>query len=142
MKKIAVMLPALIMVLIFTVHGQQVNGQKVSFPKGKDNWSDTIFKKLLTKQMKKAGDKPVMLGIRVKLVNESSYGKWYDMEITNKSNDQKVKFDISNRQDTYTVKLKPHQAKVVELLNLNTLRSESGEDDYFWEYPGMDFLKE
>jgi len=141
MKKVMVILPALFMMLLFTVNGQQVNGQKVSFPKGKESWSDTIFKKLLTKQMKNDGMKPVLLGIRVKMVNQSSSGKWYNMEITNKSVDQKVKFDISNRKDQYTVRLKPHQTKVVELLNWGT-PAEAGADDYFWEYPGMEFIKE
>jgi hypothetical protein len=137
-----VMLPALFMVLIFTVNGQQVNGQKVNFPKGKENWSDTIYKKLLTKEMKKDGIKAVLLGIRVKIVNESSAGKWYNMEITNMSDIQKVKFDISNHKNVFTVKLKPHQSKTVEFLNWITQKTDSGTDDYYWEYPGMEFLKE
>ena len=136
------MLPALVMMLIFTVNGQQVNGQKVNFPKGKENWSDTIFKKLLTKEMKKDGIKPVLLGIRIKIVNQTSTGKLYNMEITNKSGDQKVKFDISNHKNVFTVKLKPHQSKVVEFLNWQTQTAESGTDDYYWEYPGMEFIKE
>ena len=136
------MLPVMVMILIFTVNGQQVNGQKVNFPKGKENWSDTIFKKLLTKEMKKDGLKPVLLGIRVKIVNQTAAEKWYNMEITNKSGDQKVKFDISNRKSVLTVKLKPHQTKVVELLNWNGKQAESGPDDYYWEYPGMEFIKE
>jgi len=142
MKKIVVILPAFIMMLMFTVNGQQVNGQKVNFPKGKENWSDTIFKKLLTKQMKKDGVKPVLLAIRVKIVHESSTGRWYDMEITNKSVDQKVKFDVSNHKNEYTVRLKPNQTRIIELLNWRSSPSEAGADDYFWEYPGMEFIRD
>ncbi len=136
------MLPAFIMMLLFTVHGQQVNGQKVHFPDGKENWSDTIYKKLLTKEMKKQGLKPVLLGIRVKIVNQTSSGKWYNMEITNKSADEKVKFDIVNHKNVFTVKLKPQQTRIVELLNWSTKGAESAGDDYYWENPGMDFVKE
>lgn len=98
--------------------GQKLNGESFSFKKGKNEWSDTIYKKLLTKKMAKDGQKAVLLGIRYKFEQNVDEGTWYQIEITNKSNDQKVKFNIAskNKMDLYSVKLNPLQTKIFKKL--------------------------
>jgi hypothetical protein len=100
-------------------YAQQVNGQTVTFPKGKTEWSDTIHKKLLTKEMAKQGLQPVPLAIRYKLVKKTSEGSLYDIEITNQSTVTKIKFKVVLNQgrDAFTVKLGPKQTKIIEKLN-------------------------
>jgi len=100
------------------VEGQKVNGKTFSFPRGKAEWSDTVFKKLLTKEMAKKSIKPVVIGIRYKFVKSVDEGNWYEIEITNKSPQTKIKFKVSSNhnQDNYTVRLDPKQTKVIERL--------------------------
>lgn len=103
---------------ITTVIGQQLNGQAFVFKKGKQEWSDTVYKKLLTKEMAKKGKKPVLLAIRYKYERAEEQGNWYQIEITNKSNTEKVKFDVSSshRQELFTVKLDPNETKIFKKL--------------------------
>jgi hypothetical protein len=117
-KKIFLLMIAFGMLAYFHVNGQKVNGKPFSFPKGKTEWSDTVYKKLLTKQMAKKGIRPVEIGIRYKFVNSVNEGNWYEIEITNKSPDTKIKFRVSstNNQDNYTVRLDPKQTKVIDKL--------------------------
>jgi hypothetical protein len=68
--------------------------------------------------MAKKGIRPVEIGIRYKFVNSVNEGNWYEIEITNKSPDTKIKFRVSstNNQDNYTVRLDPKQTKVIDKL--------------------------
>jgi hypothetical protein len=103
-------------------NGQQVNGQTFSFPKGKTEWSDTVYKKLLTKDMAKEGKKAVLIGIRFKFLKAVDEGNWYEIEITNQSSDEKVEFKVVSKRnsDSFTVSLGPKQVKVVEKLYVRT----------------------
>ena len=119
MKKIVLILAfSITMIGISPLIGQQLNGQHFTFTKGKTDWSDTIYKKLLTKKMAKDGQKPVLLAIRYKFDRTVEEGNWYQIEITNKSKDQKIKFDVtaSHNQEVYTVKLNPNQTKIFKKL--------------------------
>jgi hypothetical protein len=119
MKKILFLVVfALFAMADLNVNGQKVNGDSFTFPKGKTEWSDTIYKKLLTKEMAKKGVNAVTLAIRYKYVKTLDEGNWYEIEITNKSADTKVKFKVSskNSQGKYTVKLDPKQTKVIDKL--------------------------
>ncbi len=119
-----------VLILAFTITmmgispliGQQLNGQHFTFQKGKTDWSDTIYKKLLTKKMAKDGQKPVLLAIRYKFDKTVDEGNWYQIEITNKSKDEKIKFNVtsSHNQEIFTVKLKPSETKVVKKLYYKT----------------------
>jgi hypothetical protein len=123
MKKILFLLYFLISLAAFSqADGQKLNGQTFSFPKGKTNWSDTIYKKLLTKEMAKEGIKAVPIGIRYKFVKSVDEGNWYAIEITNKSTDTKIKFRVveKHNQDAYTVRLDPKQTKVIQKLYLKS----------------------
>jgi hypothetical protein len=62
--------------------------------------------------------KPVMIGIRYKFVKSVDEGNLYEIEITNKSPQTKIKFKVSanHNQDNYTVRLDPKQTKVIERL--------------------------
>jgi len=123
MKKFIVIFAFAIAVLGFSpLIGQQLNGQPFTFKKGKTEWSDTIYKKLLTKKMSKEGLKPVLLAIRYKLDRKVEEGNWYQIEITNKSHDTKIKFNVSSshNQDVFTVKLAPSQTKVIKKLYYKT----------------------
>jgi hypothetical protein len=113
-------LPTGIIILICLIisqnlFGQHLNGEKFSFPKGKSEWSDTIYKKLRTKKMVKEGVGAVLLAIRYKFEKEIETGKWYEIEITNKSHDTKVKFKFKSghNQEVLTVKLNPDQTKII-----------------------------
>jgi CRISPR/Cas system-associated exonuclease Cas4 (RecB family) len=117
--------------------GQQVNGQTFNFPKGKGEWSDTIYKKLLTKDMAKEGLKAVPIGIRYKFVKSVEEGNWYAIEISNRSADTKIKFRVveKHNQDAYTVRLDPKQTKVIQKLymrskKMNQQNIEDANDDY------------
>ena len=121
-----------------TIRAQNINGKAFTFREGNNGWSDTIYKKLLTKKMSEKGVKPVLLGIRYKLDKKVEEGKWYKLEITNKSNDTKVKFNVSSKhnQEIYSVRLNPGQTKVLEKLywkrssaDANT-QPENDEDEY------------
>jgi hypothetical protein len=119
MKKIVLFLAFTITMMgFFTSIGQQLNGQQFTFRKGNTEWSDTIYKKLLTKKMAKKGQKPVLIAIRYKFDRAVDDGKWYQIEITNKSKDEKIKFNVasSHYQDVFTVKLDPNQTKVFQKL--------------------------
>ncbi|MCX6244825.1 MAG: hypothetical protein NTU98_08985 [Bacteroidetes bacterium] len=117
-KSLFLALFALIVLACLQVDGQKVNGKPFSFPNGKTEWSDTVYKKLLTKQMAKNGLSPVVLGIRYKFVNAANEGNWYEIEITNTSPETKVKFKVSSNhnQDNYTIRLDPKQTKVIDKL--------------------------
>jgi hypothetical protein len=69
--------------------------------------------------MEKSGVAPVELSFRVKLQKKVAAGKWYYVEITNKSEITKIKFDLSAGfgQDVYTIKLKPGETKNFEKFN-------------------------
>jgi len=119
MKKIVSLLViAIVTLAFFHVNGQTVNGKPFSFPKGKTEWSDTIYKKLLTKEMADKGTTAVLIAIRYKFVKSVPEGNIYQIEITNKSKETKIKFKvISNKsQDKFTVELDPLQTKVLEKL--------------------------
>jgi len=112
--------------------GQQVNGQTFSFPKGKTEWSDTVYKKLLTKEMVREGLRAVPIGIRYKFIKSVEEGNWYAIEISNISADTKVKFRVveKHNQDAYTVSLDPKQTKVIRKLYLrpNKINSQNLDD--------------
>jgi CRISPR/Cas system-associated exonuclease Cas4 (RecB family) len=113
----------IICVLAFSrANGQKVNGQAFSFPNGKGEWSDTIHKKLLTKDMAKAGLKAVPITIRYKFMNSVDEGNWYSIEISNRSADTKIKFRVveKHNQDAYTIRLDPKQTKVIRKLYLKS----------------------
>jgi hypothetical protein len=119
MKKIVLILICTIVIVgVSSMYGQQLNGQPFTFKKGKTEWSDTIYKKLLTKKMAKDGQKSVLLAIRYKFESNTNEGKWYQIEITNRSKDTKVKFNISSshNQETFAVKLNPSQTKTIRKL--------------------------
>ena len=107
--------------------GQQVNGQTFSFPKGKTEWSDTVYKKLLTKEMVREGLRAVPIGIRYKFIKSVEEGNWYAIEISNISADTKVKFRVveKHNQDAYTVSLDPKQTKVIRKLYLRSNKIDS-----------------
>ena len=119
------------MLSFFYADGQQVNGQVFSFSKGKTEWSDTIFKKLRTKEMVKEGQKAVPIGIRYKFIKSVEEGNWYAIEIFNMSADTKIKFRVveKHNQDAYTVKLNPKQTKVIEKLYLRSGKSDQKDMD-------------
>jgi hypothetical protein len=114
---------SILLILCITFSGitkaQKLNGQALSFPNGKSEWSDTVYKKLRTKKMAKEGINAVTLAVRYKVVKQENSQLWYDLEITNKSPETKVKFKVSynHNQDSFTVKLDPKQTKVIERLN-------------------------
>ena len=107
--------------------GQNVNGQTFSFPKGKGEWSDTIYKKLLTKEMAKEGLKAVPVGIRYKFIKSVEEGNWYAIEISNRSAETKVKFRVveKHNQNAYSVSLDPKQTKVIQKLYLKSNKIDS-----------------
>jgi hypothetical protein len=111
--------------------GQQVNGQTFSFPNGKGEWSDTVYKKLLTKEMAKEGVKAVPIGIRYKFIKSVEEGNWYAIEISNRSTETKVKFRVveKHNQDAYTVSLDPKQTKVIRKLYLRSNNIDSQNQD-------------
>ncbi|MDP4282404.1 MAG: hypothetical protein Q8867_09695, partial [Bacteroidota bacterium] len=99
-------------------------------------WSDTLFRRLLTKQMAKEGIHPVLIAIRCKFLNKEAEGSWYQIEITNKSKDTKIRFNVhaSHGQDIYTVKLTPGQTRTFRkfywrqnVLNPNGISQEDDE---------------
>ena len=138
MKKILFLIFVTLSMMAFSqTDGQQLNGQIFSFPKGKGEWSDTIFKKLLTKEMAKEGLKAVPIGIRYKFIKSVEEGNWYAIEINNRSSDTKVKFRVveKHNQDAYTVRLDPKQTKVIQKLyvrskKVNQQNIEDANDDY------------
>ena len=113
---------AICMITFNRAEGQQVNGQTFSFPNGKGEWSDTVYKKLLTKEMAKEGLKAVPIGIRYKFIKSVEEGNWYAIEISNNSSDTKIKFRVveKHNQDAYTVSLYPKQTKVIQKLYLKS----------------------
>ena len=128
MKKILFFLSIILSIMAFSrADGQQVNGQTFSFPNGKGEWSDTIHKKLLTKEMAKEGLKAVPIGIRYKFIKSEEEGNWYAIEISNRSADTKVKFRVveKHNQDAYTVNLDPKQTKVIQKLYLRSNKIDS-----------------
>ena len=131
MKKILFIFAIVITMMGFSpLIGQQLNGEQFTFKKGKTEWSDTIYKKLLTKQMEKAGQKPVLLAIRYKYDRTVEQGNWYQIEVTNKSKDQKIKFNVASNhnQDVFTVKLNPSESKVFQKLYYRTRTVGPNED--------------
>jgi len=123
MKKILFLIFITLSMMAFSQsNGQKVNGQTFSFPKGKTEWSDTIHKNLLTKEMAKEGLKAVPIGIRYKFVKSVEEGNWYAIEISNRSADTKIKFRVveKHNQDAYTVRLDPKQTKVIQKLYLRS----------------------
>ena len=119
MKKIILIFAFAIAFLSFSpLIGQQINGQAFTFKKGKTEWSDTIYKKLLTKKMAKDGKKAVLIAIRYKFDRTVDEGTWYQIEITNKSKTEKIKFNVASRrnQDVFTVKLNPDQTQTFKKL--------------------------
>ena len=124
------------MMIFGTVSAQRLNGEVFTFRAGKYEWSDTVHKKLLTKEMAKTGAKPVPLAIRYKMLKKVEDGKWYRLEITNESKDTKIKFKVSSNhsQELYSIKLNPGQTKLIEkfALNRNTLETTlPGEEDEY-----------
>jgi hypothetical protein len=127
---------AISLIVLENVKSQNVNGQAFSFPAGKTEWSDTIYKKLRTKKMAKDGMAPVLLAIRYKVIKQEKRELWYDLEITNKSPDTKVKFKVAmnHNQDAFTVKLGPNQTRVIEKLNwVIRMKDSTGEEDNDWD---------
>ena len=139
MKKIVLIFAVTITMMgMSPLIGQQLNGEHFTFRKGKTDWSDTIYKKLMTKKMAKEGQKPVLLAIRYKFDRTVEQGNWYQIEITNKSKDTKIKFNVSSshNRDIFTVKLNPNQTKVIKKLyyKSSTLGSDESQDtdvDFF-----------
>jgi CRISPR/Cas system-associated exonuclease Cas4 (RecB family) len=128
MKKILFFISVTLSMTAFSrADAQQVNGQTFSFPKGKTEWSDTIYKKLLTKEMAKEGLKAVPIGIRYKFIKSVEEGNWYAIEISNQSPDAKVKFRVveKHNQNAYTVSLDPKQTKVIRKLYLRSNKIDS-----------------
>jgi hypothetical protein len=121
-KIIGFLFLTLVLALPHRSEAQQINGQTFRFPNGKTEWSDTVYKKILTKQMAKEGMSSVLIGIRYKLIKSSDEGSLYAIEVTNKSPDSKVKFRVVEKknQDAYTVSLDPKQTKVFQKLYLRT----------------------
>jgi hypothetical protein len=136
MKKLILIFAFIIILLgVFPAFAQQINGQRFTFKNGNTEWSDTIYKKLLTKKMAKEGQKPVLLGIRYKSDKVVDEGKWYLIEITNKSKSEKVKFNVatSHSQEIFPIKLGPGETKVIKKLyykNTNLNASGHQDDDY------------
>ncbi len=130
-----------------TIKGQQLNGQSFTFSKGKTDWSDTIFRKLRTKEMIKAGEKAVLLAIRYRFVKEVDTGKWYEIEITNKSPETKVKFKVNSgrNQESYMVKLSPGETKSIQKLYWTEKRAGSTvtpeEGNEYLSYPLEDIIE-
>jgi CRISPR/Cas system-associated exonuclease Cas4 (RecB family) len=128
MKKILFFLSIILSVVaFFQADGQQVNGQIFSFPNGKSEWSDTVYKKLLTKELARDGLKAVPIGIRYKFIKSVEEGNWYAIEISNRSADTKIKFRVveKHNQDAYTVSLDPKQTKVIQKLYLKSNKIDS-----------------
>ena len=128
MKKILFLISFLISLAAFSqADGQKLNGQTFTFPKGKTECSDTIYKKLLTKEMAKEGLKAVPIGIRYKFVKTVEEGNWYAIEITNKSTEAKIKFRVveKHNQNAYTIHLDPKQTKVIQKLYLKSKTADS-----------------
>jgi len=121
MKKVLFFLSFIISLAAFSqADGQKINGQTLSFPRGKTEWSDTIHKNMLTKEMAKEGLKAVPIGIRYKFIKSVEEGNWYIIEITNNSPETKIRFRVieKNHLNAYTMKLDPKQTKVIEKLYL------------------------
>ncbi|MCX6247170.1 MAG: hypothetical protein NTW10_05505 [Bacteroidetes bacterium] len=132
MKKILFLLSVTVCLISYSrVDAQKVNGQTFSFPNGKTEWSDTVYKKVLTKEMAKEGLKAVPIGIRYKFVKSVDEGNWYAIEISNISADSKVKFRVveKNNQEAYTVSLEPKQTKVIQKLYLRTSTMDAQNQD-------------
>jgi hypothetical protein len=132
MKKILFLLSVTVCLISFSkADAQKVNGQTFSFPNGKTEWSDTVYKKVLTKEMAKEGLKAVPIGIRYKFIKSVDEGNWYAIEISNISTDAKVKFRVveKNNQEAYTVSLDPKQTKVIQKLYLRTATMDAQNQD-------------
>jgi hypothetical protein len=128
MKKTLIFLFVMVSLSAFSqAEAQQVNGETFTFPNGKTEWSDTVYKKVLTKEMAKDGKKAVPIGIRYKFIKSVDEGNWYAIEISNKSADSKIKFRVveKHNQDAYTVTLEPKQTKVFQKLYLRTGKIEA-----------------
>ena len=114
---------------------------------GKAEWSDTLYKKLRTKQMVKDSVGAVLLAIRYKFVKEIETGKWYEIEITSKSPDTKVKFKVRSgrNQEVFTVKLNPGQTKNIRKFYWTTgqknAASPDREDKDYIYYPLEELLE-
>jgi hypothetical protein len=148
MKKAGLHIALMAFLLIAVqLSAQQLNGQNFTFPKGKTEWSDTVYKRLLTPEMAKQGTKPVLLGIRYKYIKDEADGRWYQIEITNKSADTKVKFKVTTAKgrDESTVKLDAMQTKVIEKFYAKNKpavpQADTGTDDEYLSYPLEDLLE-
>ena len=132
MKKILFFLSVTFFLMAFSrADAQQVNGQIFNFPNGKTEWSDTVYKKLLTKEMAKEGLKAVPVGIRYKFIKSDEDGNWYAIEISNLSADTKVKFRVveKHNQAAYTVSLEQKQTKVIQKFYLRSNKTETQNQD-------------
>jgi hypothetical protein len=148
MKKHAfILVMAFFLVMSGTLKCQQLNGQTFNFSKGKKEWSDTVYKKLRTKDMVKKGTPAVLLGIRYRYLSTVEAGNWYEIEISNKSADTKVKFNVSSGKDqeVYTVRLDPKQTKVIRKLYWQSrpmgTRTTPSDDNEYLSYPLEDIIE-
>ncbi|MCK9203662.1 MAG: hypothetical protein M0P58_04390 [Bacteroidales bacterium] len=142
MKKVFSSLLLILCLAAFSqVNGQKVNGNSFSFPEGKNAWSDTVFRKLQTKDMKDNNIQPVPLALRYKFLKQFSDGFRYAIEITNMSPDIKIKFRVTSKKggESYTIRLDPRQTKVFKKshwrANPNVSHGVSDRDsDYFFDF--------
>jgi len=115
MKRSLVLLTIFLSLMALTrVYGQKVNGRSFIFPEGKKSWSDTLFRKLQTKQMADQNIQPVLLGIRYRYVKPLADGFQYDVEIINTSPVTKLKFKVVSKRgmESFTIRLKPGEARI------------------------------
>jgi hypothetical protein len=132
MKKIFLLLSvAACLFSVSRIEAQQINGESFTFPNGKTEWSDTVYKKVLTKEMQKEGQSAVLVGIRYKFVKSVEEGNWYAIEISNKSTESRLKFRVVEKrnQDAYTVTLDPKQTKVIQKLYLKSGKIDAQNQD-------------
>ena len=120
--------------MYFSGFGQKLNGNYFSYPNGISDWSTPVDKNLQSVKMDKKGIAPVPLVFRVKFQKRVTMGKWYYVEITNKSNQYIVEFALQAsgvNQDKYNIKLKPGETKVFEKFNwhLDSFKDKLKPDD-------------
>ncbi|HPD64002.1 MAG TPA: hypothetical protein P5050_00285 [Bacteroidia bacterium] len=103
-----------------TAFSQSLAGNAFRFPNGTKEWSDPLDKNLQSVKMDKKGIAPVPLVFRIKLQKRVTMGKWYYVEVTNKSEQYTIQFTMQAsgvNQDKYSIKLKPGETKVYEKFN-------------------------
>lgn len=133
-RTILILLTILFAALSTNVNAQSCGGNSFIFPNGTRDWSLPMEKSLQSVKMDKNGISPIPLVLRIKLQKRVTMGKWYYVEITNKSTNYTIQFTLQAsgvNQDKYSIKLKPGETQVYEKFNwhLNSFKDKLKADE-------------